>query len=123
MSIKNSGFKFAARHDVPVLYMERSHSLYEAMGYPKHYNYAHLAEVPFTALTRPLDQASITVITTAAPVEDGKDDQSPGAPTNPIAMPTVVYSAPCVDPPTLGISHLHYDRAHTDGGIRMPSFP
>ncbi|MFP6773585.1 MAG: glycine reductase, partial [Alphaproteobacteria bacterium] len=41
--------------------------------------------------------------------------QRPGAPMNPAAMLGGIYSAPCADPPTLGISHLHYDRAHTDG--------
>ena len=66
-------------------------------------------------LKKPLDQSSITVITTAAPVANGKGDQRLGAPINPAAMLGGIYSAPCADPPTLGISHLHYDRAHTDG--------
>ncbi len=117
------GFEFAAQHDVPIPYMERSRDYYQALGYPKPYNWAHLADVAFTPLKKPLDRSSITVITTAAPVANGKGDQRPGAPMNPAAQLNEIFSAPRADPPALGISHLHYDRAHTDGadqGVLTP---
>ena len=83
-----------------------------AMGYSKPYEWAHLSEVPFRALNKPLSQASVAVITFAAPIELDKGDQGPGAPMDPAAAFHKIYSAPSNGAPELGISHLHYDRAH-----------
>ena len=123
MPIPIPGFPFAAPHDVPVSYMERSRTYYEAMGYTKPYEWAHLAEVPFTPLKKPLARSSIALITTAAPVEDGKGDQSPGARINPEGALQQVYAAPCDPMPELSISHLHFDRDHTDGGDQAAFLP
>lgn len=112
MAAKGLDLGFAPPHDVAVSYMERSRDYYLALGYPKPYEWAHLAEVPFTPLPKPLDQATVTVITTAAPITPDKGDQGPGAAMNPAAAFPEVYSAPTDDPPELGISHLHYDRIH-----------
>ncbi|MDA1100186.1 MAG: hypothetical protein O2967_14505 [Proteobacteria bacterium] len=123
MAVMGRGLGFAAAHDVAVPYMDRSREYYLAMGYPKPYEWAHLAEVPFTALDKPLNRTSITVITTAAPVEPGKGAQGAGAAMNPAAAFREIYSASSSDAPELGISHLHYDRAHTsaaDQGAFMP---
>ena len=123
MATMGRGLGFAAAHDIAVPYIERSREYYLAMGYPKPYEWAHFAEVPFAALDKPLNQASVTVITTAAPIAPGKGDQGPGAAMNPAAALHQIYSAPSGDAPELGMSHLHYDRAHTkatDQGAFMP---
>jgi len=114
---------FAPEHDVAVSYIDRSRNYYLAMGYPKPYEWAHLAEVPFTPLEKPLAQASATLITTASPVEPGKGDQGPGAPVNRAAAFDKIYSAPSDNAPELGISHLHYDRAHTNGADTRAFMP
>ncbi len=114
---------FAPAHDVAVPYLERSRDYYLVMGYPKPYEWAHATEVAFTPLEQPLSQTSITVITTAAPIEPGKGEQGANAAMNPAAAFEKVYSAPSRNAPELGISHLHYDRRHTDGadnGAFMP---
>ncbi len=123
MTAKRNPLGFAAAHDVAVSYMDRSREYYLAMGYPKPYVWAHLEEVPFTPLEKPLSQASITVITTAAPIEDGKGEQGPGTAMNPAAAFDKVYSAPTKEAPELGISHLHYDRRHTDAGDNRAFMP
>jgi hypothetical protein len=115
MPAKNSELNFAAEHDVAVSYIDRSREYYLAQGYPKPYQWAHFAEVPFTPLGKPLSQASVAVITTAAPITSGRGEQGPGAPLNSAAAFEEVYSAPSDDAPQLGISHLAYDRAHTTG--------
>ncbi len=123
MAAMGRGLGFAAAHDVPVPYIDRSRDYYLAMGYPKPYEWAHLAEVPFTTLDKPLDKISFTVITTASPIRPGKGAQGAGAAMNPAAALHEIYSASSCDPPELGISHLHYDRAHTkaaDQGAFMP---
>ncbi len=123
MTVQESGFAFASAQDIPVPYIDRSRSYYLAMGYPKPYVWAHMAEVPFAPLEKPLNQCSISVITTASPIEEDRGDQGPGARMNPAAMRTEVYSEPAHEPPALGISHLHYDRAHTDGSDRGALVP
>ena len=113
MPARDNGPRFAAPHDVPVSYIDRSREYYLAMGYPEPYRWAHLAEVPFTPLVKPLSQASIAAITTAAPIMPGIGEQGPGAPMNRAAAFDEVYSVPSDNAPGLGISHLHYDRDHT----------
>ena len=123
MPKKSSGLDFAAEHDGPVCYMDRSREFYLAMGYPKPYEWAHLAAVPFTPLGKPLDQASVAVLTTAAPIEADKGEQGPGAPMNRAAAFYKIYSAPSDAAPELGISHLHYDRAHTSASDERAFMP
>ena len=123
VSAKTNALGFAPAHDVAVPYLERSREYYLAMGYPKPYEWAHQAEVAFTPLEKPLNRTSITVITTAAPITPGKGEQGANAAMNPAAAFEKVYSAPSKDAPVLGISHLHYDRGHTDAadnGAFMP---
>ena len=38
---------FAAAHDVPIAYMQRTREYYAALGYGEPYRWAHFAEVPF----------------------------------------------------------------------------
>ena len=45
---------FAAPHDVPVPYMYRTRTYYQALGYERPYRWAQYVDVPFTALAKPL---------------------------------------------------------------------
>ena len=104
---------FAAEHDVPVPYMQRTRDYYVALGYANPYRWAHYAEVPFTPVTTPLAQARVALITTAAPYQPDKGDQGPGAKYNASAKFYKVYSEPSDAIPDLRISHVGYDRRHT----------
>src|SRR5881398_359499 len=104
---------FAPEHDVPIPYMQRTRDYYLALGYGNPYRWAHLADVPFTPLTKPLAQARVALITTAAHYQPGAGDQGPGAPYNAAAKFYKVYSDSSDATPDLRISHVGYDRVHT----------
>jgi D-proline reductase (dithiol) PrdB len=103
---------FAAEHDVPIPYMERTRDYYLALGFPP-YRWAHFVEVPFTPLAKPLAQSRVSLITTAAPYQPGVGDQGPGAKYNAAAKFYTVYSDSTGAIPDLRISHVGYDRVHT----------
>ena len=113
---------FAADHDVPIPYMQRTREYYLALGFPA-YRWAHFADVPFTPLRRPLDQARVALITTAAPYQPEAGDQGPGAPYNAGAKFYKVYSVPSSSEPDLRISHVGYDRRHTTAEDLNTYFP
>src|SRR5262249_27517865 len=73
---------FAAVHDVPIPYTQRTRDYYLALGYSNPYRWAHFEEVPFTPLAMPLSRARLALITTAAPFQPGCGDQGPGAAYN-----------------------------------------
>ena len=104
--------QFAAEHDTPIPYMQRTRDYYQALGFPA-YQWAHFTEVPFTPLEVPLGRARLGLITTAAPFQPEAGDQGPGAPYNAGAKFYQVYSAPTDSVPDLRISHVGYDRRHT----------
>jgi D-proline reductase (dithiol) PrdB len=103
---------FAADHDVPIPYMQRTREYYLALGYAP-YRWAHFVDAPFTPLRRPLSQARLGLITTAAPYQPEAGDQGPGAPYNAGAKFYQVYSDSTDRVPDLRISHVGYDRRHT----------
>ena len=103
---------FAAEHDAPIPYMQRTRDYYMTLGFTP-YRWAHLAEVPFTPLPTPLSRARVALITTAAPFQPEAGDQGPGAPYNAGAKFYKVYSIPTASVPDLRISHVGYDRLHT----------
>ena len=103
---------FAAEHDVPIPYMQRTRDYYLALGYNP-YRWAHFVEVPFTPLRTPLGRARVALITTAAPFQPEAGDQGPGAPYNAAAKFYQVYSVSTESEPDLRISHIGYDRLHT----------
>ena len=103
---------FAAEHDVPIPYRQRTRAYYQALGFAP-YRWAHYTDVPFTSLTRPLAQARVALITTAAPYQPGVGDQGPGARYNAAAKFYKVYSDSTETIPDLRISHVGYDRTHT----------
>ena len=114
--------RFASEHDVPIPYMQRTRDYYQALGFAP-YRWAHYAEVPFTPLARPLAQARVGLITTAAPYQPGVGDQGPGAKYNAAAKFYEVYSDSTETVPDLRISHVGYDRAHTTAEDARTWFP
>ena len=113
---------FAPEHDVPIPYMQRTREYYLALGYPA-YRWAHFAEVPFTPVPKPLAQARVALITTAAPYQPGLGDQGPGAPYNAGAKFYKVYSDGTETIPDVRISHVGYDRVHTTAEDPNTWFP
>ncbi len=99
--------------DAPIPYLARIRTYYQALGYGAPYVWAHFAEVPFHQLMKPLADARVTLVTTAAPYQPGKGDQGPGAPYNASAKFYQVYSGKTSSDPDLRISHIAIDRQHT----------
>ncbi|HEY1259180.1 MAG TPA: glycine/sarcosine/betaine reductase selenoprotein B family protein [Stellaceae bacterium] len=114
---------FAADYDLPIPYMRRIAEYYAALGYGAPYRWAHYAEVPFRPLAKPLAEARVALITTAAPYQPDKGDQGPGAAYNAAAKFYRVYSGDSGEDHDLRISHLAYDRAHTTAEDRNTWFP
>ena len=104
---------FAPDHDVPIPYMQRTRDYYVALGFTAPYRWAHYAEVPFEHLAKPLAQARLALITTAAPYQPGVGDQGPGALYNAAAKFYKAYADSTDSVPDLRISHVGYDRKHT----------
>jgi hypothetical protein len=108
-----NGFGFAAAHDVPVPYLQRVRTYYQALGYGAPYEWAHYADVPFQTLRKPLARCRVALVTTAAPFRADAGDQGPGAPYNARAKFYAVYSADTATDPDLRIAHVAIDRQHT----------
>jgi glycine/betaine/sarcosine/D-proline reductase family selenoprotein B len=114
---------FAPDDDSPIPYMQRTRDYYRAIGYTTPYRWAHYVDAPFQALRKPLAQARIALITTAAPYQPDKGDQGPGAPYNGSAKFYATYSGDTGRDHDLRISHIGYDRVHTtatDSGTWFP---
>jgi len=103
---------FIPDDEQPIRYIARTHSWYETLGYGNPYRYAHYATVPFTALRKPLAQARLALLTTAAPFQPDKGDQSARAPYNAAAKFFEVYSGDTGLDHDLRVSHVAVDRAH-----------
>jgi D-proline reductase (dithiol) PrdB len=117
------GFGFAPEHDTPIPYMRRIRDYYQALGFGAPYEWAHYAHVPFQPLAKPLAQARVAIVTTAAPYRPDKGDQGPGAPYNSAAKFYQVYSGDTARDHDLRISHVGIDRKHTtaeDPGTWFP---
>jgi D-proline reductase (dithiol) PrdB len=116
-------FGFAAAGDVPIPYLKRTSTYYEALGFGAPYEWAHYAQVPFHRLEKPLSRCRLTIITTAAPFQPGKGDQAPGAPYNGAAKFFTVYSGDAAKDHDLRISHIAIDRKHTTAEDPATYFP
>ena len=105
----------------PVRYIERSHAWYGALGYAP-YRYAHFADVPFSPLRRPLAQARVALLTTAAPYRPELGEQGAGAPYNAAAKFHRVYTLDSTVDHDLRVSHVAIDRAQIsdDSGTWFP---
>jgi D-proline reductase (dithiol) PrdB len=108
---------------VPIAYIERTRSYYQALGYGAPYEWAHHVEVPFQPLPKPLARARVALVTTAAPHQPDAGDQGPEAPYNARAKFYAVYSGDTARDHDLRISHVAIDRRHTtaeDPGTYFP---
>ena len=114
---------FAAAHDVPIPYLQRTRDYYQALGYGAPYVWAHYSDVPFRPLAKPLGESRVALITTAAPYQAGKGDQGPGAPYNAAAKFYAVYSGDAAIDHDLRIAHVAIDRAHTTAEDPAVYFP
>jgi hypothetical protein len=120
---RTNDFGFAAPHDAPIPYLQRIRDYYVGLGYGAPYEWAHYARVPFHRLARPLREARVAIVTTAAPYQPGKGDQGPGAPYNSAAKFYTVYSADSARDHDLRISHIAIDRDHTTADDPGTYFP
>lgn len=109
--------------DAPLPYLERIRAYYLALGYETPYRWASFKDVPFSPLSKPLAEASISVITTAALYQPGKGDQGSGAVYNGHAKFFTVYSESTASEPDLRVSHIAIDRAHTTAEDQGTYFP
>src|SRR5216684_1107626 len=116
-------FGFAPEYDAPIPYLERIRDYYQALGYGAPYRWAHYAEAPFAPLRKPLADSRIGLVTTAAPYQQDKGDQGPGAPYNAAAKFYRVYSGDSAVEHDLRISHVGYDRTHTTAEDSNTWFP
>ena len=114
---------FAAPHDVPIPYMQRTRDYYLTLGYGNPYRWAQYVEVPFTPLKKPLAQSRVALITTSAPYQPDKGDQGPGAAYNSAAKFYKVYSGDTSIDHDQRISHIGYDRKHTTAEDSNTWFP
>ncbi|MFT5510493.1 MAG: D-proline reductase (dithiol) PrdB [Hyphomicrobiaceae bacterium] len=104
---------FTVGHDVPVPYMYRTRTYYQALGYERPYRWAQYVDVPFTPLKKPLSESRVALISTAAPFQPDKGDQGPWSSYNSAAKFYRIYSLPVEPLPDLRISHVGIDRLHT----------
>jgi len=119
----DAAFGFAPDYDAPIPYIQRTRDYYRAIGYTTPYRWAHYVDAPFQPQRKPLAQARIAIVTTAAPFRPDKGDQGPGAPYNGSAKFYQVYDGDTAKPHDLRISHIGYDRKHTTATDQNAWFP
>ena len=120
---RDARFGFAPPHDEPIPYRERVRTYYQALGYGAPYEWAHYTAVPFAPLAKPLAACRIALITTAAPFQPDKGDQTPRAPLNAAAKFYKVYSGASAVDHDLRVSHVAIDRKHTTAADQGTYFP
>jgi hypothetical protein len=103
--------------------MQRIRDYYQTLGYGAPYRWAHYAEEPFAPVTKPLAESRITLVTTAALYQPEKGDQGSEATYNAAAKFYTVYSGESAAEHDLRISHVGYDRIHTNAEDSNSWFP
>lgn len=107
----------------PLPYIKRVREYYLALGFDTPYRWAQFDEVPFTPLAKPLTEATVAIVTTAARFHPDNGPQGPGAPYNGAAKFFSVYSETTNVVPDLRISHIAIDRDHTTAEDLGTYFP
>lgn len=107
----------------PIAYMARTREWYLALGYDNPYQWAHHDGVPFTPLSKPLNKATVALVTTAAPYRPDLPGQGPGDPYSGEAKFFSVWSRPVSPAPDVRIAHIAYDRKHTSAKDANTWFP
>lgn len=102
---------FAPESEQPIRYIDRTHAWYDALGYGNPYRYAQYRDVPFVALSKPLAQSKVVLLTTAAPFQSDKGDQTVSSPYNAGAKFYKVYSGDTTLEHDLRISHVGIHRS------------
>jgi D-proline reductase (dithiol) PrdB len=115
--------RVAASDDAPIPYMQRTRDYYLALGYGNPYRWAHLADVPFAPLTKPLAQSTVALITTAAPVPPGSNAPRKGAAYTADLKFYQPWSAPSDGTFDLRINHVAIDYDHTTQEDQASFFP
>jgi hypothetical protein len=110
----NSELLFAPELDQPIRYIERTRNYYLGLGYEIPYVWAHYSDVPFTLLSKPLNQSVLGLVTTAVPFDASKGPQGPGAPYNAAAKFYEPYSRSIDEEMDLRISHVGIDRRNAN---------
>ena len=107
----------------PLPYIQRIQDYYRTLGFGEPYRWAQFNDVPFAPMSKPLSDATIGIVTTAAPFQPGRGDQGPGAAYNGAAKFFSVYAESTLVEPDLRISHIAYDRDHTGADDPGTYFP
>src|SRR2546430_9087429 len=116
-------YDFAAVHDVPIPYLTRIREYYQALGYGAPYEWAHYVDVPFQPLRKPLAEANVTIITTAAPYRAELGLLDAGSAYHAAAKFYAVYAGDTSRDHDLRITHVAIDFKHTtaeDAGTWFP---
>lgn len=111
---KISELVFAPESDQPIRYIERTRSYYLGLGYENPYVWAHYIDVPFMPLTKPLNQATLGLITTAVPYDANRGPQGQGAPYNAAAKFYQPYQKAIDSDIDLRIAHVGIDRKNAN---------
>jgi hypothetical protein len=114
---------FAADHDAPIPYLQRTREYYQALGYGAPYEWAHYADVPFRRLQRALSACRVAIVTTAAPYQPGRGDQGPGAPYNAKRSSMRSSPTPRTATRTCASRIVAIDRQHTTAEDPTSYFP
>lgn len=102
---------FAPESQQPIRYIDRTHAWYDALGYGNPYRYAQYQDVPFSTLLKPLSEATVVLLTTAAPFQADRGDQTVSAPYNAAAKFYKIYSGDTSLEHDLRISHVGIHRS------------
>lgn len=109
-----SELTFAPELDQPIRYIERTRNYYLGLGYDNPYVWAHFIDVPYTPLTKPLNQSVLGLITTAVTFDPAKGPQGQGAAYNAAAKFYQPYKKSTVGDVDLRIAHVGIDRKNAN---------
>lgn len=106
----------------PVDYIERTRDYYLSQGYEKPYQWAHFDDAPFAALSKPLSECRVALISTSDIAVRSSDDASRDKThENKVGS---VYDVPTNTPAELLFSRQeHYDKNATHLGDVNTYFP
>ena len=94
----------------PIDYIQRTRAYYMALRFGDPYEWAHHEDIPFTPFEKPLAEARVGLVTTAAKFRPECGDQGPGAKYNGAAKFFEVYAESAEGEPDVRISHIAIDR-------------
>lgn len=122
-NISSSGDNVRCNEEAPLAYIDRTRKYYAALGFGRPYEWDENKDIPFSALTKSLNQSVVAIVTTAAPFQADKGDQGPGAAYNANAKFYELYTGSTTTMPDLRISHVGIDRDNTSAEDIGSYFP